>query len=858
MCDSILPLLLDFIYTGDLPYSHSKHQYQKLLTAACYLQMDGLQEALMARQQTDAEARDNANVSTGTFIKYLLLSLETEVHPYSANVDTCNDIDPCRSSSKNGTNHFSRTNTSSLRAVNTCHSISESTESSVNTGNYRQEPQDLIQNIPCTLEVLWESGDDREVQKDQFHSGHSAGSVKTKPWQGSTDGELERTVEERRRSNKPCTSEVQEEETSRKEKKQGSFLTLPSQAEDTQTNRKEVTTQIRHSLPLHFSTSHLKDSVSPSQCSSSSSSSPPPQCCGCVPVICHSSRVAMLQLKEVAPMPPYHLVSQASVSSSRTPYSRSGRTDSDNIVEGITNTHGNLYGAQNQAYINNKDHIGSQSWDYKGISDQSDTLKQDYNISNTYNLIRQDSEQMSITDSTDHHAHRGSIKNQYIKRLRDDSRNKDYSNFARGLNYSIEDFPSKHQRIDCQNVWMANAAEEQSIQSQDLRDKVLLPVQDSDPGSDFLFEHHCAQEEVKEEQSQEERESVNRDTARRDKRYNVRQLVSPTHQPCLDGVTGDLSGSDCPTSAEPDNIPGSDIKEQPFTFTKRAAHMSDTTYSVVAPSYRGHLQYHCLPEEETHSAHQYSGRKRSHHPDHSYPSSDEEESGTFASQGYSSLRQHFATGTTDQILLLDISTKPAEFLFANSSRQKETFGNGFRKNTRDKLSEATSVAGVDSKYWVGETNVKESKSVGKDQSRPRIEVIHPSAVEKRVSTHKDGDKKTPALTICSPPNVQDSVQASMSSILSGCIPSFRSTSMPTTISARVSNPVHHPFQCSMCDRSFSQRGSLNRHVRSHLGVRPFPCPRCPMTFSRQYRVTEHMRVHQRCVILSDFRRHPAS
>ncbi|KAK5873773.1 hypothetical protein PBY51_018784 [Eleginops maclovinus] len=82
--------------------------------------------------------------------------------------------------------------------------------------------------------------------------------------------------------------------------------------------------------------------------------------------------------------------------------------------------------------------------------------------------------------------------------------------------------------------------------------------------------------------------------------------------------------------------------------------------------------------------------------------------------------------------------------------------------------------------------------------------------------------------------------------------------MPTTISARVSNPVHHPFQCSMCDRSFSQRGSLNRHVRSHLGVRPFPCPRCPMTFSRQYRVTEHMRVHQRCVILSDFRRHPAS
>ncbi|XP_076867386.1 uncharacterized protein LOC143518637 isoform X2 [Brachyhypopomus gauderio] len=54
-----------------------------------------------------------------------------------------------------------------------------------------------------------------------------------------------------------------------------------------------------------------------------------------------------------------------------------------------------------------------------------------------------------------------------------------------------------------------------------------------------------------------------------------------------------------------------------------------------------------------------------------------------------------------------------------------------------------------------------------------------------------------------------------------------------------------PFQCSLCSRPFSQRGSLNRHVRSHLGVRPYSCPRCTMTFSRQYRVTEHMRVHLR-------------
>ncbi|XP_051919532.1 hypermethylated in cancer 2 protein-like [Hippocampus zosterae] len=91
-----------------------------------------------------------------------------------------------------------------------------------------------------------------------------------------------------------------------------------------------------------------------------------------------------------------------------------------------------------------------------------------------------------------------------------------------------------------------------------------------------------------------------------------------------------------------------------------------------------------------------------------------------------------------------------------------------------------------------------------------------------------------------------------------CKEAYTAPTMDNHIQASTSTPStlrgsRHPFQCSLCTRSFSQRGTLNRHMRTHLGVRPFPCPRCPMTFSRQYRVTEHMRVHQRCSDLpSDF------
>ncbi|XP_039649986.1 transcriptional regulator Kaiso-like isoform X2 [Perca fluviatilis] len=334
LSDSVLVLLLDYIYTGALPYTHSQRQYYNLLAAACHLQMSELQEALKAWHQT----ADDTNASAGaknqphkdinntysktvnTFSKHLPLSLEREDHQYSATVDTHDDLDPCRTSIKTGANHCSRKDASTISNASTC---------SVNTGDYRQvthlTPEDLIQNIPCTAEGHVESGVDKgEVQNDPFHSAYS----------DCIEEELEKTHKDRRSLTLPCSAEVQEEEMSRAEKKQRLCLTVKSKAEEKETNRKEEDKTQTHLSPLLcLSASHLRENVPPSQCSSSSSSSSPHPCCGAVPVIRHSSRAAMLHLAEVSPMPPHHPVSQTSCSSNRAPDSPSGSTDSDSIVE---------------------------------------------------------------------------------------------------------------------------------------------------------------------------------------------------------------------------------------------------------------------------------------------------------------------------------------------------------------------------------------------------------------------------------------------------------------------------------------------------------------------------------------------
>lgn len=52
-----------------------------------------------------------------------------------------------------------------------------------------------------------------------------------------------------------------------------------------------------------------------------------------------------------------------------------------------------------------------------------------------------------------------------------------------------------------------------------------------------------------------------------------------------------------------------------------------------------------------------------------------------------------------------------------------------------------------------------------------------------------------------------------------------------------------PFQCNVCGNSFTQNGSLKQHMHIHTGVRPFVCQYCNRGFTQSKSLTFHMRRH---------------